>query len=328
MQPSRVVVLLAGLLSTATILGIASVVDIGGESVMGLLFSGKHIGKLYNDIVRDTLLNPWFYLPVLCILLLERIWPAERTQRLFSPGFMTDFIYYILDIIAEVFVIAAWVMATRWFYDHALWFLTIDSIQQWPQWLLILLGYLLVDFNGWFTHWVRHKVPWFWYFHTVHHSQTQMNMFTDLRYHVLEYVVAHTITFIPLFALGISSPNIVVIGLLKKWYRRFYHANIRMNLGPLRYILVTPQSHRVHHSKSREHRDVNFGVTLSIWDQLFGTQYRGWDEYPPTGVEDGRFPREETFRGSIRAVIQQFLYPFRLIRQSLAQYVARVDSRS
>ena len=128
-QPSRAVVILAGFLSTATILGIASVVEIGGESVLGLLFSDKHLGKLYNDIVRDTLLNPWFYLPVLFILMLERIRPAERSQKLLSPGFMTDFIYYILDIIAEVFVLAAWVMATRWFYDHALWYLTIDSIQ-------------------------------------------------------------------------------------------------------------------------------------------------------------------------------------------------------
>ena len=111
--------------------------------------------------------------------------------------------------------------------------------------------------------------------------------------------------FIYLFALGIAAPN---------------H-------GPLRNILVTLQSHRVYHSKSREHCYMNFVVTLSIWDQLFGTQYRGWDEYPSTGVGNSRFPREETFRCSIRAVIQQFIYPFRPFRQSLAQYGARMDSR-
>jgi len=192
-----------------------------------------------------------------------------------------------------------------------------------PQWALVVLGYLVIDFNGWFTHWVRHKVTWFWYFHTVHHSQRQMNMFTDMRYHVLEYVIAHAITFVPLFALGITSPNIVFIGLVKKWYRRFYHANIRMNLGPLRYVLVTPQSHRIHHSRLREHRDKNFGVTFSIWDQLFGTQYRGWDEYPETGIEDDDFPHEDSYRGAVGSIIQQFIYPFGRIRESLKSHVIR-----
>lgn len=326
-QRTRATALLVGLLTVVTIVGVVSVIRINGETAWELLFSDKRIDKLYNGIIRDTLLNPWFYSLLAGILLLERILPANRAQKLLSPGFITDFIYYFLDIVADVLVVAVWVAVTRWIYDHTLWFLTIDSIQQWPQWALIVLGYMVIDFNGWFTHWVRHKVPWFWYFHTVHHSQRQMNMFTDTRYHALEYVIAHTITFVPLFALGITSPNIIIIGLVKKWYRRFYHANIRMNLGPLRYILVTPQSHRIHHSKLREHRDMNFGVTFSIWDQLFGTQYCGWDEYPDTGVEDSHFPHEDSYRGAVSAVIQQFIYPFACIRKSLGMHGAREGSR-
>jgi len=144
-----------------------------------------------------------------------------------------------------------------------------------------------------------------------------MNMFTDLRYHVLEYVIAHTVIFIPMFMLGVSHPNIVLLAFVAKWYRRFYHANIRTNLGWLRYVLVTPQSHRVHHSTAVEHRDLNFGVTFSIWDQMFGTQYRGWDEYPETGVDDETFPYETTFATLPVQFLTQAAYPFYAIARNI-----------
>jgi hypothetical protein len=89
-----------------------------------------------------------------------------------------------------------------------------------------------------------------------------------------------------------------------------YHGNLRTNLGVLRYLLVTPQSHRVHHSTELRHRDRNFGVLFSVWDQLFGTQYRGFDEYPETGVSDPTFPYRTAERGPVATIAAQHLHPF------------------
>jgi len=95
------------------------------------------------------------------------------------------------------------------------------------------------------------------------------------------------------------------------WYTRLYHANIRTNLGPLKYILVTPQSHRVHHSLALEHRDTNFGSLFSFWDYLLGTQCQEYDVYPDTGIDDADFPQEQRLglKRLLLTPIEQMLYP-------------------
>ena len=84
------------------------------------------------------------------------------------------------------------------------------------------------------------------------------------------------------------------------------------NLGPLRYIFVTPQSHRVHHSSEEEFFDMNYGVTLCIWDRLFGTHSHTDFAYPKTGIPDSDFPEEKGhkwYRAPL-IVVQQLYYPF------------------
>ena len=103
---------------------------------------------------------------------------------------------------------------------------------------------------------------------------------------------------------------------LRHWHTRFCHANVRTNLGVLRWVLVTPQSHRVHHSLDPAHRDKNFGVTFSLWDHLFGTQHRDYDVYPECGIDDHDFPFEQEGRGPLAAIAAQLVYPFaRLARR-------------
>jgi len=80
-------------------------------------------------------------------------------------------------------------------------------------------------------------------------------------------------------------------------------------------VLVTPQSHRVHHSIEGRHSDTNFGSLFSVWDHLFGTQYRRYDEYPDTGIEDAAFPVERStrIRDLLVTPIVQMAYPFQRI---------------
>jgi hypothetical protein len=88
---------------------------------------------------------------------------------------------------------------------------------------------------------------------------------------------------------------------------------VKANLGPLRYLLVTPQSHRVHHSIEARHADRNFGVILSVWDRLFGTQWQGADEYPECGSAEPGVPLERSAADIVRlsAAWAQCAYPFR-----------------
>ena len=107
---------------------------------------------------------------------------------------------------------------------------------------------MIADFLNWCTHLARHRVPLFWHFHEVHHSQRSLNMLTESREHFTEAMIASTVVFVPVVLLGASFKVIAGTVTFTVFYNYFQHSNIRTNLGPLRHVLVTPQSHRVHHS--------------------------------------------------------------------------------
>ncbi|MSP68375.1 MAG: sterol desaturase family protein [Alphaproteobacteria bacterium] len=145
-----------------------------------------------------------------------------------------------------------------------------------------------------------------------------MNVFANGRGHPLGIIFGQTITFIPAFLVTGSLEVSLAYLFFHRYIDRLNHANVRTNLGILRYVLVTPQSHRIHHSADPAHYDTNFGVSLCIWDRLFGTQCDD-PVCPPTGIPDPDFPFEgaEGRWPVLRHLWQQFLYPFRKIAADL-----------
>jgi sterol desaturase/sphingolipid hydroxylase (fatty acid hydroxylase superfamily) len=266
----------------------------------------------------NTYLSPWLVLLVVLILTAERYLPAVREQPLISKGFVQDAIaWFVVNMAARALASAAMLAIVFWVYSSYLEFATIEAALHWSVPIRVLTAVVVTDLIFWFSHYVRHKVPLFWVFHAVHHSQRQMNMFTDLRIHFVEYLVARPIEVIPLLMLSMNFELAFWIVLLRGSLTNFYHGNIRANLGPLKYILVTPQSHRIHHSKEPQHQDMNFGVTFTVWDRLFGTLWTDYEEYPHTGVADLDFPLEQRvdWYWSLVNYFRQVIYPF---KQALA----------
>ena len=95
----------------------------------------------------------------------------------------------------------------------------------------------------------------------------------------------------------------------------FVHSNIRVPYGPLKYLLVSPQYHRLHHSSLPEHSDKNFGDHLVIWDLLFGTASFDYEREHPTGVLGVPFPHESSLLPwqIVASFGRQWWYPFRMI---------------
>lgn len=253
-----------------------------------------------------------YFAPLPFALALAHLFPAARGQSLFSPALLQDAGYFVLIVTFRIAFTALFISAVSLWYEQHLGYLTLHLGDGWPSWLRLLTALLLGDFLAWFHHLVRHKVSMFWQFHKVHHSQQQMNYFTDFRVHPMDYVIATLIVIVPQLVLQVDAPTIVLVGILVQWHTMIYHSNIRSDYGPLRYILVTPQSHRVHHSTQVEHHDSNFGVIFSIWDHLFRTQCRDYRAYPDTGVEE-EFPAEHSFREVLllKPLWRQLIYPFR-----------------
>lgn len=144
----------------------------------------------------------------------------------------------------------------------------------WPVWLEYVLAFALLDFVIWFQHVITHKIPLLWRLHKVHHSDHDLDASSALRFHPLEIIFS--IFFKSAFVLLLGAPAFIVFvfeaavngGAL------FNHANFKLPLKLdkyIRWLIVTPDMHRIHHSVIRVETDSNYGFGLSIWDRIFGT---------------------------------------------------------
>ncbi|MBP9219809.1 MAG: sterol desaturase family protein, partial [Chitinophagales bacterium] len=174
-----------------------------------------------------------------------------------------------------------------------------------PFWLKILFAFILKDFIQWNIHRLLHRSNWLWQFHKVHHSVKQMGFAAHLRFHWMENVVYRTIQYIPLAMLGFGINDYLLANMISLVIGHFNHANINLRMGPLKYLLNNPQMHIWHHAKdlpTQFRYGINFGISLSIWDYIFKTNY-----IPHSGrdIELG-FPDDEQFP---KDFLHQELYP-------------------
>lgn len=265
------------------------------------------------DLFRNSIITLPFWGALVLTLTLRWWVPARPEQKLFNAGFAHDIVWFFYEAVLQTVVIVTYVALLTRVYGKYFSAFTLTSLADWPGWLRFVIALLAGDFLYWCQHVCNHKIRPLWRLHAVHHSQPELNFFTDFRYHVLEYVVRQTFLAIPFLIVQINVPTIVLAGILLRWYPRIYHGNIRTNLGPLRYILVTPQSHRIHHSIEHAHADKNFGAIFSIWDFAFGTQFRNYSVYPQTGIVDANFPhpRPRDLGAWLLSPLHQMVYSFR-----------------
>jgi sterol desaturase/sphingolipid hydroxylase (fatty acid hydroxylase superfamily) len=264
-------------------------------------------------IGRWSLASATYPLGVVAILLLERRHPADPGQKILSVGLAHDAAWVAVKAIAQAVFVGGYVRMLESFHARALGGVTIDLGRDLPDWVRIAVALVVLDFLRWAQHVLHHQVPALWCIHAVHHAQRELNQFSDYRIHAGEYLVRPLVLVLPMLVLGLPVPQIIAVNLALKWHGLLQHANVRSHLGPLRFLLVTPQSHRIHHSIEARHAGRNYGALLSVWDRLFGTQHRDHREYPGTGIDDPRFPTETALSAwsVLTTPLRQTWYPLR-----------------
>jgi sterol desaturase/sphingolipid hydroxylase (fatty acid hydroxylase superfamily) len=148
-----------------------------------------------------------------------------------------------------------------------------------------LLGFLILDLIIYGQHVVFHHVPWLWRLHRMHHADLDIDVTTGLRFHPFEILISLAIKMAAVMALGVPPVAVFVFEVVLNATSLFNHSNGSLRPGVerlLRFIVVTPDMHRVHHSIVRAETDSNFGFNLPWWDRLFGTYRRD----PAAGHED------------------------------------------
>jgi sterol desaturase/sphingolipid hydroxylase (fatty acid hydroxylase superfamily) len=242
---------------------------------------------------------------------LELVFPWRKNQAAIREDFWLDGFYMFFNffLFSLIGYNAVSNVAVEAFNDFLALFgitnLVAFQIASWPVWSQFLLLFVVADFMQWNIHRWLHYSPWLWEFHKVHHSVEQMGFAAHLRYHWMETIVYKSIQYIPLSMIGFGLDDFFILHLVTILIGHLNHANVKITYGPLKYILNNPVMHLWHHAKDvpAGTHGVNYGISLSLWDYLFGTAYiPNQNANEPLGFEQSEeFPK--TF-------LQQLTHPW------------------
>ena len=244
------------------------------------------MGICMQDLMLAEGGNLQFFLFFLCLIifaLAERCWP-RRTTPGYSKRITTNALLTLSNVVLIPLVPISIVTAGFWAESQG-YGLINNVAHQIPVVVVIITTLLLRGFISFFTHLLNHKVPMFWRLHRVHHMDSALDVSSTVRFHPLEMFITTLV----------SVPLVVVLG-LPPWVLLFYelfdvcvtlfsHSNLRLPKRIekwLRYIIVTPGLHTVHHSNNPMETDKNFSAVFPIWDVIFGTFNSG--DTPPVGL--------------------------------------------
>lgn len=154
-----------------------------------------------------------------------------------------------------------------------------------PNWAAVLTSVVLLDLAIYLQHVMFHAVPALWRFHMVHHADLDFDVTTGLRFHTIEILLSFGIKMLAIVALGPPPLAVFLFEVILNATSMFNHSNVRLSSrfdSLLRYVVVTPDMHRVHHSAIPSETNSNFGFNLPWWDRLLGT----YQAQPREGHDD------------------------------------------
>ena len=245
--------------------------------------------KGYGRYLWHEIQNPhwgnyfyWLIAISLVVYLLEMLFPWRKNQAKIREDFWLDSFYMFFNFFLFSLVGFAAIsnVAVEAFNNFLAWAFGIENmvainVAKLPVWAQLLTLFIVRDFIQWNVHRLLHRSPTLWEFHKVHHSVREMGYAAHLRYHFMENVVYRSLEYIPLAMIGFGIDDFLWVHLFTLTIGHLNHANIKLPLGPFKYLLNNPQMHIWHHSKELPEGSygVNYGITLSLWDYLFGTAW-------------------------------------------------------
>lgn len=210
------------------------------------------------------------------ILLLMAAWEMYRPKRPLSLGRRVRWPVNLGLAALNIAVMrlsvgaAAWLAAIRAAEQQFGLFNWLST----PHWLAITLSLLLLDLAIYAQHVASHRWRWFWRLHQVHHTDLDFDTTTAVRFHPFEIMLSMLYKVALVLLLGVDPLAVIAFEIILNGCALFNHGNV--TLPPiferrLRYWLVTPDMHRIHHSARQAETDSNYGFSLSCWDRLFKT---------------------------------------------------------
>lgn len=212
-----------------------------------------------------------FFALLAILIAVEIIYPARKHKMERGKRWPVNFGLTFLNILILAFIPFSFITASNYAIKQDWGLLNFIEI---PLAVTIIITLLLRGFISFFTHFVMHKVPVLWRLHRVHHLDTELDVSTTIRFHPVEFITNLLIGVPLVISFGLSPWVLLLYELLDIIITLLSHANISFHPAVervLRYIVVTPDLHKVHHSSYYRETDSNFSAVFPIWDIIFGT---------------------------------------------------------
>ena len=264
----------------------------------------------HKSIVLEV---PWytnyFYGIILLSLIvwfLEIAFPWRKNQAIFRKDFWLDAFYIFFNFFLFTIAISGFYKCLELLFlefNVSIHSLAFINLSEWPSILQLFVFFVLLDFVQWFTHMLLHRYAFLWEFHKVHHSVKEMGFAAHMRYHWMENIFYKPLKTFAVMVLGGFEPEqAYIVHFFAIAIGHLNHANIKLTWGPLKYIFNNPVMHLYHHAyelPEDRKNGVNYGISLSMWDYLFKTDYIPEDSgLVPLGYEgDTKMPK--TFLGQM-----------------------------
>lgn len=214
---------------------------------------------------------------VAAAVVLAVLWTAESIAPMFvgrerrvSHNATNLGLALINGLIASSFAFAI-LGVTTWAGERPFGLLNLTALPVWLHWAGAIV---LFDCWQYWWHRINHRVPLFWRFHAVHHSDAEMDASSGVRFHTVEMVFSFLARLAILPLIGVTIPQLLLYEAISLPVILFHHSNLRLSSRAdraLRWLIVTPWMHYVHHSRWQPETDSNYSSFLSIWDRLFGS---------------------------------------------------------
>ncbi len=242
------------------------------------------------------------------LALLEHFAPRRLEHPVKTQRWLTNIGIVLIDslLVRLIFKTAA-VGGALWAAQNGFGLFNLVSA---PFWLAFLVSIIVLDFAVWLEHVASHKIPVFWRIHRMHHSDTDFDITTAVRFHPIESVLSMAWKYLIVLLIGAPAVSVLVFEIVLNGAAMFNHSNWRVPLWLdrwLRLVIVTPDMHRVHHSIDMRETDSNYGFNLAIWDRLFGT----YIDQPALGHDAMKIGLAQWQDGKPARIDWALLVPFR-----------------
>ena len=263
--------------------------------------------QLHGFLLSVLRLTAWLLLLAVIFLPLERLLAVRAGRKVFQKATAIDIGYYFLNGLTPNLLLSVPLGLAAWGAHYIVPYSLQSLVAAWPLWQRVLVGLVVGEIGFYWGHRWAHEIPLLWRFHSIHHSVEHLYFLASAHAHPIDNVFIRLCGLIPAVILGVASPldasggavSLAIVLIATLW-GFFIHANFRLRLGPLEWLIATPAFHHWHHTLA-EPRNRNFAYMLPIMDWIFGTYY---------------LPRKLPLSYGIKAKLPasfagQLLYPFR-----------------